>query len=65
MPQIPEYNRQVKLNGTPLPYQNYSLTEDMFGGGQAKALVNMGGGLNNLANAALKLSEQIDDAKML
>lgn len=65
MPQVPEYNRQVRLNGTPQPYQNYRLTEDMFGGGQAKALSNMGGGLNNLANAALKISEQIDDAKML
>ena len=65
MPQVPEYDRQVRLNGTPQPYQNYRLTEDMFGGGQAKALSNMGGGLNNLANAALKISEQIDDAKML
>lgn len=65
MPQVPEYNRQVRLNGTPQPYQNYRLTEDMFGGGQAKALSNMGGGLNNLADAALKISEQIDDAKML
>ncbi len=65
MPQVPEYNRQVRLNGTPLPYENYRLTEDMFGGSQAKALSNMGGGLNNLANAALKISEQIDDAKML
>ena len=65
MPQVPEYNRQVKLNGSPLPYQSVGLTEDMFGGGQARALANIGGGLNNLANAALNITEQIDDAKML
>lgn len=65
MPQVPEYNRQVKLNGSPLPYQGVGLTEDMFGGGQARALANIGGGLNNLANAALNITEQIDDAKML
>lgn len=65
MPQVPEFSRETRLNGTALPYEHYNLTDDMFGGSQAKATMKMSEGFGELANKALKLSEQIDETKMV
>ena len=65
MPRVPEFGREVKLNGTALKYEGYNLTSDMFGGSQAKALMNMAQGANNVAKGAMDLANKIDDAKML
>lgn len=65
MPQVPTYQKETKLNGSPLPYQHYNLNEYMFGGAQANAMVNAGNNLGNLAKVALKINDQIEDAKML
>ena len=63
MPQVPEFSRETRLNGTAMPYEHYNLTDDMFGGSQAKATMKMSEGFGELANKALKLSEQIDETK--
>lgn len=65
MPQVPEFSRETRLNGTAMPYEHYNLTDDMFGGSQAKATMKMSEGFGELANKALKLSEQIDETKMV
>lgn len=65
MPQVPEFSRETRLNGTALPYEHYNLTDDMFGGSQGKATMKMSEGFGELANKALKLSEQIDETKMV
>ena len=65
MPKVPVYTREVSLSGKALPYDKYNTNENTFGGGLAKATINASDGLNDLGEAAIKITEQIDDAKML
>lgn len=65
MPKVPVYTREVSLSGKALPYDKYNTNENTFGGGLAKATINAADGLNDLGEAAIKITEQIDDAKML
>lgn len=65
MPQIPQYQRETKLNGTALPYQHLQTTPEMFGAAQAKATANAANGMNELANAALRISNTIEETKVM
>lgn len=65
MPQIPQYSRETKLNGTPLPYQHLQTTPEMFGAAQAQATANLGKGLDRLAFAAERISDTIDETKVM
>ena len=65
MPQIPQYQRETKLNGTALPYQHLQTTPEMFGNAQAKATANAANGMNELANAALRISNTIEETKVM
>lgn len=65
MPQIPQFSREVKLNGQALPYEHYNLNEYMFGGGEAKALGNISEGAKELRQAVDNFNDKIDETKML
>lgn len=65
MPQVPKYDRETRLNGSPLPYEHYNLNEYMFGGAQAKATAKLGDDLNVLGKIAENVQNQIEDAQML
>lgn len=63
MPQVPTYGRKERLNGAARPYEHYNLNGYMFGQGQAQALANAGQGLNQIAAAAVKISDTIEHTK--
>lgn len=63
MPQVPTYGREERLNGAARPYEHYNLNGYMFGQGQAQAMANAGQGLNQIAAAALKISDTIEHTK--
>lgn len=65
MPQVPQYNRETHLNGTPLPYENYRITEDTSGASVAKAMGNIGKGLDRVVDASLKIKDTHDRMKMM
>lgn len=65
MPQIPQYNRQVKLNATPLPYEKYNLNGDMFGASIATAIGNAGNSLGRIADAALNITNTLDETQVM
>lgn len=65
MPQVPEYNRETRLNGATMPLEKYELNEYMFGGGNAKASMKISEGLGSVANAAINLSNQIEQTEIV
>lgn len=65
MPQVPVSNREVSLNGATRPYIRADLNGDMFGVNIAAANATLGNGLQQAAQAAIKIQDTIEDAKLL
>lgn len=65
MPQVPQYKRETSLNGTPLPYESYRITEDTSGASIGRAMSNMSKGFDKIAAASLKIQETHDRMKIM
>ena len=65
MPTVPQFGREVKLNGSPLPYEHYNLNGYMFGQGQAQAAANAAEGLNALAKISLDINKKLEETKVV
>ena len=65
MPQVPQYERETRLNGTPLKSESYNITEDTSGASIAKAMGNVGRGLDSVADAAIKIKNIHDEVKVM
>ena len=65
MARIPVFERETKLNGAPLPYENYNLNEYMFGGGEAKAFAKVADDFNAINKVAEQVHKQLEDTQIL
>lgn len=65
MPTVPQYTREVKPEVKGLPYQEYKLTDDMFGGNIAKAQGNLGEAMGNFGETMLGIAARIEDSNIL
>lgn len=65
MPQVPKYERETRLNSSALPYQHANVNGDAFGSNIANAGMNVSNSFNQLANAAMRANDIVEDAKML
>ncbi|MCM1339940.1 MAG: hypothetical protein NC191_09745, partial [Muribaculaceae bacterium] len=65
MPPLPQYNRQTRLNGSPLSYEHYNINADTSGANIARAGANVAQGINQLTNSALQINEMQEEAKLV
>lgn len=65
MPQIPQYNRETRLNGSSLPYEHYNIDANTSGASIGHAMQNAGRGLDALSQAALKINNTFEEMKTL
>ena len=64
MPRVPQFDREVGYNSTPLRMDNYNLDGNMFGQANAQALGNLGEGLDIVAKASLKIRDTLEETKL-
>lgn len=65
MPQIPQYDRETRLNGSALPYEHYNIDANTSGASIGQAMQNAGKGLDALGQAALKINHTFEEMKTL
>lgn len=62
---VPQYQREVKPEVTPTPYNHVQVNGDMFGVNVAQAYGKMGEAIQNTLHTAVDIKNRIDDTKML
>ena len=65
MPQIPQYNRETRLNGAITPYEHYRIDENTSGASIGRAMQNASKGFDALGDAALKINQTFEEMKTL
>ena len=65
MPQIPQYNRETRLNGSALPYEHYNIDANTSGASIGQATQNSGKGVGEIAHAAIKINHTFEEMKTL
>lgn len=65
MPQIPQYDRETRLNGSALPYEHYNIDANTSGASIGQAMQNAGKGLDALSQAALRINNTFEEMKTL
>ena len=65
MPQIPQYNRETRLNGSATPYEHYRVDANTSGASIGHAMQNVGKGLDVISDAAIKINNTFEEMKTL
>lgn len=65
MPQIPQYSREVRLNGAAQPYEHYRIDDNTSGASIGKAMQGAAKGIDAISDAALKINQTFEEMKTL